>query len=359
MGLEHVETIVADNQSAVNFTNVFDDSADRYLLFLDNIAMTESGGVDIRLSSNGGSTWDSGTSDYAHSMHRVLDSGDTHTHGESGNGEMSSVVQSGPSASDGDTAMGAVTIHDPSNSQRATVLRARCTFHIQEWQDSFRVSMFGGQRLTQSSIDSIRLFVTDGVISSGIFSVYKVTQQRGSAKQHIQTIEADNQSTVDFTEVFDQNDGFDRYQIYADNVVPDENTTRLSARMSSDGASTWDNSSSDYAWSSFVVEQDGGTATAASDSDDKIERLSWSSGNDPDNNDGLSSTVFVSQPTNVNRATVVRASGVGHRNSASDPFHTFYAGGIRLTQSAIDSIQFFMDSGDIASGTFSVYGIGR
>lgn len=82
-------------------------------------------------------------------------------------------------------------------------------------------------------------------------------------------------------------------------------------------------------------------------------------GNDSDNNDTATWQLTVSDPTDSNRTTLLRASGsFYHDAKGDDAFVSVYSGGIRLAQSAIDSIQFFMSDGGIASGTFSVYGIG-
>ena len=359
MGLEHVETIVANNQSTVDFTEVFDKSADRYRVFVDNILSSDSGTTELecRLSSDGGSTWDSGSSDYAWSRQYVDDSGSTVSSGSSGDDYIQIAFLSND-ALQNDTALNSITVHDPINSNRATILRNKGSAYRSN-VPHFHATLTGGQRLTQSAVDSIQFSASSGHIDSGIFSVYKVTESSGGAKQHIETIEANSQSSVDFTNVFDADDGYDRYAIQADNVIPSEDASQLQSRFSSDSGSTFDSGSSDYAHSIFTADERGETFSSGSSSDNAIDNIIASIGNDESENDTSTANILISEPTNANRSTVLRSSSSRYGNSFSGPFGSSYSGGVRLTQSAIDSIQFFMDSGDIASGTFSVYGIGE
>ena len=359
MGLEHVETIVANNQPTVDFTNVFDDSANRYRIFVDNfIPSDDPTRLHTRMSSDGGSTWDSGSSDYAYSVHGTEEDGTTFSFGSGSSDKIESIIQNAsndPTAND--TSLSTIIIHDPFSSNRSTVIRTKQSKYRNGSSAPFNSLFSGGQRLAQSSVDSIRMFVESGDISSGIFSVYKITQTTGGAKQHIKTIEADNQSSVDFTGVFQSDDGYDRYQIYADNVIPRSDDHSLQVQFSSDGGSTWDDGTSDYAHASFRVDESGGTGTDGSSSDSKIQVGRTDYGNAANDTAGV--RMFISNPTNSARATVTRFSISRYRDGAGNSMQADYGGGIRLSQSSIDSLRFFFDGDDIASGTFSVYGIGE
>ena len=367
MGLEHVETIVANNQPTVDFTNVFasDDGADRYVIFVDAIKPenTTANLLSVHLSADGGSTWDSGSSDYAYSGHRVDEDGSTSTRSSSGDSKFRPATPASygvDTVGDVGTAHAKIVVHNPTNSDRATVLRSSGGGYRGGSSVKWRTAFSGGQRLTQSAIDSVRFFeVTADSNISAIFSVYKVTQTTGGAKQHIETIEANSQSSVDFTSVFDPDDGFDRYEIYADNVVASIDAENLYARLSTNGGSTWDSGTSDYAYSTYNVTSGGNTASNGSSGASEIQWIIRNVGANPASNDTAQFQMLVSEPTNAGRATVLRDNYSQNVDSFADTFSSGYTGGIRLTQSAIDSIQFFMSSGDIESGTFSVYGIGE
>ena len=366
MGLEHIETVVANNQPTVDFNNVFDGTANRYILFIDSLIADVSDNDNkamprVRVSSDGGATWDSGTSDYTFSAHAVGDSGSTWTNAAEAEsyGQLSWDDITGEDATNNDNALLTTTIHHPEDSSKSTVLRSKTASFRSGRGSPQQAGFAGSQRLEQSSIDSLRFFISTGDITYGLFSLYAVTEDSGGAKQHIETIEADNQSSVDFTDVFKSDDGYDRYQIYYDNIVSEVDSVNGQIRMSPDSGSTWDSGSSDYAHSHFHVREDGGTNSMGSSGNDVISDIPHNVGNDPSSNDVSSGVIFLSDPTNPDRATVLRESSTSYRSGRSSPYQARYSGGIRLTQSAIDSIQFFMDSGDIASGTFSVYGIGE
>lgn len=360
MGLEHVEKITASSQSTVDFTNVFgsSDGADRYVYCVDNFVPSgDNNTLEVRFSSDGGSNWDSGASDYAWSRHRTREDGSTNTDGSAGDSEIRFVIGNvGSDPSTNETSMAFGTVHEPTNSNRATVLRNKTSFV--DASPDFSAIFSGGERLTQSSIDSMQFIPQSDNISSGIFTLYKVTESSGGVMDHIQTIEASSQASVDFDGVFGSSDGYDRYMIFADNVIPATDGQDLYGRFSSDGGSSWDSGSSDYAWSSFVVTESGSTAGTGSTGSSQMQLNDQLLGGDTGNNDTSTFQIVVSDPTNSNRATVLRNSTSHYDNSVSNSLQAEYTGGIRLTQSAIDSIQFLMSSGNISSGIFSVYGLG-
>lgn len=359
MGLEHVETIVANDDEFIDFTEVFDGSADRYRIFVDNFRPSDPSNFIYRFSSDGGSTWDSGSSDYALAAHGVLEDGSTQT-ASSSSSSFVQITRGGADSGHGlSTSMFHLTVHDPSDSNRATVTRHSGAVYRQPSNESLRTEMSGGQRLTQSAVDSIRFYTSTGNnISSGIFSVFKVTESAANGKQHIETIEANSQSSVDFTNVFASDDGFDRYEIHADNVIPSE-ISYMFSRVSSDGGSTWDNGASDYAHAAFAVQEDGGTGTQGSGGDSLLKVHDHAMGPDTTSNATCMFRTVVSNPTNPNRATAFRTSLTLYRPSAGSKLSSQYSGGAHIVQSDIDSVQFGMGSGNIDSGTFSVYGIGQ
>jgi hypothetical protein len=262
--------------------------------------------------------------------------------------------------SNNSTAGGMSFISDPSDSNRATVMRNVTGQYRNDGSNPYRALISGGQRLAQSSIDSIRFYTGSGNISSGIFSVYAVTESGGGAKNHIQTIDANDQSSVDFTNIFASDDGYARYQIYGDNIIPSSDGVELQVRMSSDGGSSWDSGSSDYAWSLFYNSQRNNSAGVGSSGDSKIDRFVLSNmRSDVSSSDTAMFKALISNPTNSSRSTVIRNNSSIRRAGTNDDFLMGYSGGIRLAQSAVDSIQFFVNSGNISSGTFSVYGVGQ
>lgn len=174
---------------------------------------------------------------------------------------------------------------------------------------------------------------------------------------HIETQVASGDSTIDFTNVFSSD--YDRYVIFVDNFVPQDDSNRIDARLSSDGGSTWDSGSSDYAYSAFQVTEGGTTFVSGSDSNSEILGFLFPTvGNDPSSNDTSGSSSVISDPADPNRATVVRNNSVIYRTAQTESQRASISGGIRLSQSSIDSIRMYPhNSGNISSGIFSVYGV--
>lgn len=170
------------------------------------------------------------------------------------------------------------------------------------------------------------------------------------ALQHIETQNPSGVSSADFTEVFASDDGFDRYVVFIENAIPSSTGNDLRSRFSPDGGSSWDSGASDYAFASFRVNDSGSTATISSSGDSQMQGPHYT---DVDGN-ASGAIITIADPTDSNRATIVRDGNYLARNA-----EVHMGGGIRLTQSAIDSIQFFFDSGNISSGTFSVYGVSQ
>ena len=175
---------------------------------------------------------------------------------------------------------------------------------------------------------------------------------------HIETQEANDDSSIDFTETFTEE--YDRYVVYLDNVILESADSEwIAVRMSSDGGSTWDSGGSDYAWAKARVRSDGSADSGGSGGDDSI-RLNWHNpGNEPQNNDTLGMSILVSDPIDGNRATVLRESSSLRRDQSNPEYATEFGGGIRLEAKTVDSIQFGTSSGNISSGIFSVYGVDK
>ena len=179
----------------------------------------------------------------------------------------------------------------------------------------------------------------------------------GSDLVHIETQVASGDSTIDFTNVFTSD--YDRYVLFADNVVSDsgDGPSLLSGQFSSDGGSTWDSGSSDYAYAGFRVNENGTTSTRSSAGLDKIRPLMAHFNDSPSANDTAGGSIVISGPADSNRATAVRSNGVGYRSDNTYEFVSGIYGGIRLTQSAIDSIRLLNGTGGNLNGIFSVYGV--
>ena len=176
IGMIHIETQVADNDETIDFTEVFTESHDRYMVYIEDArAETASQAHTVRLSSDGGQTWDSGSSDYARCGFAVDDSGSTFAVGDSSIDKMRwTGIHPGNIAEDYEGAWTQIYISNPTDESRATTIRHSAASRRDERSSPFGVEMHGGIRLEQSSIDSIQILSEGGNFISGIFSVYGV-----------------------------------------------------------------------------------------------------------------------------------------------------------------------------------------
>lgn len=202
--------------------------------------------------------------------------------------------------------------------------------------------------------DGIAVFVSNG----SDWYATDAPDVRFDDKVWLDTKVANNDSTIDFIEVFDKEDQYHRYVIFADNITTDVRNN-VSLRVSSDGGSTFNSGSGDYAHASFEVLEDGSTNTYGSGSSTEVNRLFRTEDGTDNPIDGISGQIQLSNP-NSNKSTVVSALSVSYGEGFTLPFGTDIAGGIRLNNGIHDSVRLFLASGGLfTDGIFSVYGVTR
>ena len=167
---------------------------------------------------------------------------------------------------------------------------------------------------------------------------------------------ASNAATVDFDAAFSST--YSQYVIVCSDLHPRTDNVELRCRTSTDGGSSYDSGGSDYRWG--VVGRDGGNAGDESDASSASEiAINGTSaecqfGNAADESGWFRMWIFNPSGTTYDKnfAWLVGGSpistgngplayqGVGQRNATAD----------------VDSIQFFMSSGNL-DGVFRLYGI--
>ena len=184
----------------------------------------------------------------------------------------------------------------------------------------------------------------------------------GGSLTFIASVTANNSATVSFTGI---SNSYDRYLIYVTQAIPSTDNVTLYMRTSSNNGSSYDAGATDYAWG-ILDTSIGGTSESWNKSGN-INTPAGGSSFIPLNytgspigastyESGLSATIELVKPSAAlpfsiywnglyigpsSRVDVWKMSGIGQRVSVAD----------------VDAIQFLMSSGNIASGTFSLYGI--
>jgi hypothetical protein len=173
---ELIETITASSQSTVDFTTGIDNTYKWYKLVCIGVRPSnDTVGLYLRTSSDGGLSWDSGSSDYDWTFTRN-DRGAVGGEGfdtdskiqiihDSGNEEASNVS--------GHSVNTVIYIFNPSDSSLDTQISHDGNYYKSAADFATKVSG-GGSRQTASAVDGVRFLFDSGNISTGIFKLYGV-----------------------------------------------------------------------------------------------------------------------------------------------------------------------------------------
>lgn len=168
----------------------------------------------------------------------------------------------------------------------------------------------------------------------------------------LETQTASNSSSIDFTSNINSN--YKKYEIEFINVIPQTDDVDLTLRVSTDGGSTFI-TSSDYSYITYGMNSSVSTFYASNAS--ATSRIKFT-GDNMGNSTGESCSGIVNiynpaDTTNYKNltATVVKRSSLAR-------FSQYECGGSYIgSVSAINGIRFLAESGNIASGTFKLYGV--
>jgi hypothetical protein len=150
---------------------------------------------------------------------------------------------------------------------------------------------------------------------------------------------------------------YDEYLAVLVNVVPATNSAKLLMRMSIDGGSTYKSGATDYQFANLTFGADAVAQNGASTGATSIN-LAFNGDNSAANG-GFNGEVRIFGVNNTNARKFVTEL-ISFNNSAVGC--TFTTGGgmtllAALQTSAVNAIQFIMDSGNITSGSIYLYGI--
>jgi hypothetical protein len=173
-----------------------------------------------------------------------------------------------------------------------------------------------------------------------------------------ETIVSSAVSAVNFTSFTDL-ERFSSYELYFWNVLPASNGVNLQMRTSTNNGSSYDSAGSDYAEAGFATED---TSNTGSDSDSRnsirIINATRTQGNTA-GFDEAAGLIRISQLGNVSPGEAffgtVRCayfSGDGTANPTSQ--HLNFA---RNAESQVNAFSVFYGSGNLAQGSFRLYGI--
>ncbi len=171
----------------------------------------------------------------------------------------------------------------------------------------------------------------------------------------IKTITAANDATMNFVNgvsgvVLDST--YKAYVVVLTNIVPATDGADLVLRTSTDAGSTFAASSDDYEYQ--LVQGLNGSVTSKANSTTATYILLFVDASATATNGGVNGIVQIDNPSAANKITVgITAYGVN-----SSPLPSTHVGmGYRNTAADVDAIRFLFDTGNITSGTFTLYGL--
>jgi len=175
----------------------------------------------------------------------------------------------------------------------------------------------------------------------------------GDGHKFINTTDISDAATYNFT-AFDAS-SYDGYSFLLQNVVPATDDVKFEGRTSTDGGSSYDDGASDYRWWSNLW------TYSKDDADNSIMfqgstvvQTAYKIGSDTNEN-GVNGWIWIMGPHLTGYTTVRSELGV----MASDPLYAIVSTcfGVRLEAADVDGFQLFFSSGNIESGTITVYGL--
>lgn len=169
----------------------------------------------------------------------------------------------------------------------------------------------------------------------------------------LQTIEADNDATIDITSGID--DTYDRYEIEFISFKLSADGGDLYIRFSDDGGSTYKNTSGDYYHCSMQASSN--TSTPAGGAHTGVDGIRvYQSGLGNASNETMNAIVTLSSPSVAGITKKLRYQS----DIISTTGHTAIVlggGHCNVDTNIVNALQIYANTGTIASGTIKLYGI--
>ena len=168
-GLVLLSTASASTSATVEFNSNIDGTYDEYQIIITGLTVSSSGTVlQTRFSSDGGTSYDSGASDYAYQYTR-LDTGNTLNTGDS-----SIEICTGIGTDVGTSCNAVIYLNNPSGSGYTSLSQRYNHQDSSGGAGVYRHGSGGGSRRAATVIDAIEFSATTGNIVTGEFRLYGV-----------------------------------------------------------------------------------------------------------------------------------------------------------------------------------------
>ncbi|MFM9850143.1 MAG: hypothetical protein ACKVP3_23675 [Hyphomicrobiaceae bacterium] len=140
------------------------------------------------------------------------------------------------------------------------------------------------------------------------------------------------------------------------NFVPATDQAGLMMRVSTDGGSNYDASSGNYRYASVSSRSAAGPAAFNSDSATRVQLVRPSTAQGPSNDAAEGTTVIIDMFSQTSTGSKQLITWVAYYYEATAGIEFITGGGVRDTAQDTDAVRFLMETGNIASGSYAVYG---
>lgn len=209
-----------------------------------------------------------------------------------------------------------------------------------------QTGLVGGQSTAtwEAGAGTVESLISPANVKAAIESLVPA---QASGLEFITSVDASSEATLDFT-AFDATK-YDSYVFTFANVTPTTGSY-FRARTSTNGGSSYDSSSNNYQYRIMA----NGSASAAFETFIPLSGVSGSTIGLSADVDGISGTLEIHGP-HLTKKTMVVFNGM-HFGSTSSTLVDVSSKTVRLSSDDVNAIQFFFDSGNIESGTITMYG---
>lgn len=193
---------------------------------------------------------------------------------------------------------------------------------------------------------------TGATVTDGAGSITIDLDAATSDWELISSATASTSSEITFTGL---SSTYDTYVVVINDLQPVTDGSILYLRTSTNAGVSYDSGASDYAWASYGV-NDGAKDSEGSSGDDHISLAGDQSSEELGNQatETLAGMLWIYDPSGTQYTKVFfdwnYTDLVDDQNSVTGM-------GARLSAADVDAIQFTMDSGNISSGNFRLYGL--
>lgn len=163
---------------------------------------------------------------------------------------------------------------------------------------------------------------------------------------------ASGDSSVDFTSGITST--YDMYIIIGTSVVPSDDSVTLRVRTSTDGGSSFDAAANDYEYVRDDILANTGISSITASQTNAFLDITSTTGTGT--GEHLSFTMKLFDPSNASLYTCIESVAT-YANANSGTLQRSEFSGLRQAAADVDALRFYFSSGNITSGTFSLYGV--